>query len=148
MGRSRPLTRVVVTQQPTNTWHVLKQLQTCGLSWKPLALPDLSGDSSWGRSAGHSPGWPQLNNQQTLGMSLNKCKYLKCLVNCQPCRTCLVMPPGGDKGGPHSHGHNSTTVRPIEQKLMFLKSSDAALHSDRQQNINRHRECTEINMSV
>ena len=148
VGRSRSLTRVVMTQQTTNTWHVLKQLQTCGLSWKPLALPGLSRYSSWWRSAGHSPEWPKLNNQQTPGMSLNKCKYLKHLVNCQPCRTCLVMPPGGDKGGAHSDGHNSTTVGPIEQKLTFLKSSETALHSDRQQNINKHLQCFEISANV
>jgi len=58
------------------------------------------------------------------------------------------MPPGGDKGGPHSNGHNSTTVGPIEQKLMFLESSDTALHHDRQQNINKHLQCTEININV
>ena len=43
------------------------------------------------------------------------------------------MPPGGDTEGTHSNGHNSTTVGPIEQKLIFLKSSDTALHSDGQQ---------------
>ena len=55
------------------------------------------------------------------------------------------MHPGEDKEGTHSNGHNSTTVGPIEQKLMFLKSSDTALHSDRQQNINKHLEGLEIN---
>ena len=92
-------------QQPTNTWRVLKQLQIVGLSWKPLALPDLSRDSSWWREAGHLPEWSQLNNQQILGMSqttaVNKCKYLTRLGNRKPCRTCLVMPSGGDKEGTH-----------------------------------------------
>ena len=37
------------------------------------------------------------------------------------------MPPGGDKEGTHSNGHNSTTVGPIEQTLTVLKSSDTAL---------------------
>ena len=63
---------------------------------------------------------------------------MKCLGNRWPCRTCLVVPPGGDKEGIHSKGHNSTTVGPIEQKMMFLKSSDTALHSDGQQNTNKH----------
>ena len=58
------------------------------------------------------------------------------------------MPPGGDKEGTHSNGHNSTTVGPIEQKLMFLKSSDTALHSDGLQNINEHLECLAINGNV
>ena len=66
---------------------------------------------------------------------------MKCLGECQPCRTCLVVPPGGDKEGTHSNGHNSTTVGPIEQKLIFLKSSDSALHSDGQQNTNKHLQC-------
>jgi len=137
-----------VTQQPTNIWHVLKQLQIVGLSWELLALPVLSRDSSLWRSAGHSPEWSQLNNQQTNGMYLNKCKYLKCLGNCRPCRTCLLMHPVGDKEGTHSNGHNSTTVGPIKPKLMFLKSSDTALHSDGQQNTNKHLQCLEINVNV
>ena len=110
-------------------------------------MPVLSRDSSWWKSAGHSPECSQLNNQQTIGRSLNKCKYLKRLGNCQHCWTCLLMPPGETKEGTHSNGHNSTTVGPIEQKLMFLKSSDTALHSDRQQNINKHLEWIEINIT-
>ena len=127
-----------MTQQATNIWHVLKQLQTVGLSWQLLALPVLFGDSSWWRSADHTPEWSQFSNQQTIEMSLNKCMFLKRLGNCQTCPTCLLMPPGGDKEGTCSNGHNSTTVGPIEQKLMFLKSSDTALHSDGQQNTNKH----------
>ena len=66
VGSSRSLTRVVVTQQPTNSWRVLKQLQIFGLSWKLLALLDLSGHPPWWREAGHSPECSQLNNQQML----------------------------------------------------------------------------------
>ena len=58
------------------------------------------------------------------------------------------MPPGGDKDGTHSNGHNSATVGPIELKLMFLKSSDTALHSDGQQNTNKHLECIEMNTNA
>ena len=58
------------------------------------------------------------------------------------------MPPGGDKEGTHSNGHNSTTVGPIEQKLTFLKSSDTALRSDGQQNINKHLQCLGISTNV
>ena len=58
------------------------------------------------------------------------------------------MPPGGDKEGTHSNGHNSATVGPIDQNLSVLKSSDTALHSDRQQNSNKHLQCPEININV
>ena len=64
-GSSRSLTRVVMTQQP-NIWRILKQLQICALSWKLLALLDLSRHPPWWREAGHSPEWSQLNNQQML----------------------------------------------------------------------------------
>ena len=66
VGSSRSLTRMVTTQQPTNSWRILKQLQIFGLSWKLLALPDLSRHPPWWREAGHSPEpeWSQLNNQQ------------------------------------------------------------------------------------
>ena len=54
---SRPLTRMVTIQQPTNNWNVSKQMHLFETSWKLPDLPNLSPDASWWRQGGHSLKW-------------------------------------------------------------------------------------------